>query len=117
VKQTPYAFFYKHAGYSWSGTETRVQGKRRCAHMLADAEKAARDAGCSFEWSIDPYMDSSEWSDERPAWQVWDCLMRDASGRVVGSLGGIDFGRDGQPWGDSYKRVVEAELALEYTPE
>jgi hypothetical protein len=39
--------------------------------------------------------------------------MVDEDGKIVQSLCFIDFGRDGSPWGDSYKRVVEAELALE----
>jgi hypothetical protein len=39
--------------------------------------------------------------------------MRDKAGKVVQSLGGVDFGRDGDPWGQPYARVVEAELALE----
>ena len=108
--QTAYHFFLKHAGYSYNpATETRAQGRRNTARMLAAAEKSA--AGCSFEWSIDPDIDSSEWSDDPEPWQTWQCIMRDESGRVVNSLHGIDFGRDGEPWGDPYRRVVEAELA------
>jgi hypothetical protein len=86
----------------------------RNAQDLARAEALARAEGCTFEWSVDPHFDSSEWSDETPAWQVWDCVMRDEQGNVVESLGGIDFGRDGEPCGDSYARVVEAELAFQH---
>ena len=29
------------------------------------------------------------------------------------NYGAVDFGRDGKPWGDLYRRVVQADLALE----
>jgi hypothetical protein len=37
--------------------------------------------------------------------------MLDPEGTVVANLGGVDFGRDVEPWGNPYARVVEAELA------
>ena len=80
--------------------------------MLAKAEAAATAAQADYDWEIDENIDSSDFSDETPAWALWDCVMR-VNGRVVQSLGGIDFGRDKEPWSDPYKRVVEAELALE----
>lgn len=110
-------FFFDNAGASWKPPETQTQGKIRGARALAAAETAARDGGYAFEWRPDPHIDSREFSDSRPYWRLWECLMRDAAGHgVVGSLSGIDFGRDGEPWGDNYRRVVEAELALEYLP-
>jgi hypothetical protein len=105
-------FFAAHAGFSYDPrTETPEQGKRASAARLADAEARASAAGVSFEWSIDPDTDSSDWSDETPAYAVWQCLARGADGAVIGSLGGVDFGPDGEPWGDPYRRVVEAEIA------
>lgn len=112
--QTPFQFFLKHAGWSYDPkTQTIMQAKAACARALAKAERRARDTGLSFAWHIDNFEGSKEWTNEKPAWATWQCLCRNASGDVVASLYGIDFGRNGEPWGDSYRRVVEAELALE----
>ena len=109
-------FFLANAGYSWNPkTETETEGRQRSAESLAKAEDWALDNGYSFDWREDD-LDSSEFSDERPAWTLWQCTMFNASGEIVQELGGIDFGRDGSPWGDSYRRAVEAELALEQMP-
>ncbi len=106
-------FFYNQSGYSYDPkTETREQGRMRGAKALAKAEQEARDAGYCYQWEHDN-VDSSEWSDETPPYVQWICIMRDADGKVLASLGGVDFGRDGEPWGNTYKRVVEAELASE----
>lgn len=111
---TPAAFFYEWAGTSYvPGVETMEQGKRRGASALADAERIAREAGCSFEWTIDPDADSSCWSDDPEPWDQWQLIVRGPDGEVLTSLGGVDFGRDGEPWGDPYRRVCEAECALE----
>ena len=108
------AFFREHAGFSYDpATETIDEGKNRCAYELAQAEAWARDAGCSFGWLIDESCNSSEFSDDEPAWALWVCDMYDENGAHITCLGGIDFGREGHPWGEPYKRVVEAELALE----
>lgn len=108
-----YQFFMKHAGYSYDPkTETPMQGRIKCARSLAKAERAARDGGFSYQWHEDGVSDSTEFAKGK-RYALWICLMRDASGAVVGSLCGIDFGRDKEPWGDPYRRVVEAELALE----
>lgn len=116
---TSYRFFFAHAGYSYGPGETPEQGRRRCAFELAKAERRASEAGWSFAWMVDPHMDSSDW-DERPraiakadAYALWGCIARDQDGEARASLWGIDFGRDGEPWGSPYRRVVEAELALE----
>lgn len=104
-------FFWREAGYSYTpGKETPEQGRERCARNLAAAEGIAREAGYTFDWETDS-IDSSDWSDERPAWPQYVCLMRDAYGNAVQSLGGVGFGKDASgPYGD-YRRVVEAELA------
>jgi hypothetical protein len=108
-----YHFFLKHAGYSYDPqTETPLQGRIRCAKTLAAAERRAHDAGCSFEWRVDD-IDSSDFDDSPEPWALWVCIARDANGNVFASLGGVDFGRDKEPWGDPYRRVVEAELAAE----
>lgn len=116
-----YQFFYKHAGYAYDPkTETRQQGRANCAKALAAAELTARNNSYSFQWEIDPYSTSADWKEpdedggkRRAPWQVWSCFMRDQNGEIVQSLHAIDFGRDGSPFGDPYRRVVEAELALE----
>lgn len=120
---TPYHFFLSHAGYSYDPkTQTPMQGRIECAKLLADAERKAREAGCSFHWDIDPTITSRDWcsrgqSGYRDPWETWCCRMRDPQGDIVATLGGIDFGRDGSPWGDPYRRVVEAELACEWKKE
>lgn len=114
TQQTAVAFFHEHAGYGYTpGKETPEQGRQRGAERLAQAEADARDAGFSFQWFVDPEITSADFDDSPDPWALWCCTIRNADGKVVGSLGGIDFGRDGEPWGDPYRRVVEAELALE----
>lgn len=114
--KTPYIFFFTQAGYSYNTAkgETRNQGRIRCAQELVKAEDWAK-LHLSFEWNRDDTT-SAEFSDERPAWGLWLCTARGINGDIVQSLSGIDFGRDGEPWGHPYKRVVEAELALEEMP-
>lgn len=112
-----YQFFLSNAGYSVAEGENKRAGQVRCARALAKAEREGRDAGLSFQWEIDPQIDSSNWSDEEPAYEQWVCTCYNAAGLMVASLGGIDFGRDGSPYGNVYKRVVEAELASEAIPQ
>ena len=119
-RMSPYHFFLKHAGYNYAKGETKMQGRIRCARALAKAEREARDGGFCYRWSIDPCTTSADWIDGREdggrdndPWQTWQCAMYNADGRIVASLHGIDFGRDGNPWCDPYRRVVEAELAIE----
>lgn len=109
-----YQFFLKHAGWSFDpATQTPMRGRIKCAQTLARAERAACDAGISHEWQIDPDIDSSEWRDDVDPYSTWQCVARDSEGKVIASLCGIDFGPDGSPWGDPYRRVVEAELSAE----
>lgn len=105
-------FFFDNAGYSYGPGETPEQGKLRCAQAMAKAELDGREAGLSFQWREDD-RDSSDWSDERPAWKQYVCACYGPDGAVLASLHGIDFGRDGTPESSSYRRVVEAELASE----
>lgn len=110
---SPAEFFYAHAGSSYDPrTETPEQGRARCAERLAQAEREGSDRGFSFEWGIDD-IDSSEFEDREDApHALWECICRDVEGKLIGSLGGVDFGEGGEPWGDPYRRVVEAEIAL-----
>lgn len=114
---TPVSFFYQHAGWSYApDKETPSQGRRRCARALATAERKGSRDGLSFEWRHDPHTTSADFdegSDERDHWLLWECWCRNIDGEIVATLGAIDFGADGEPWSDPYRRVVEAELALE----
>lgn len=113
-------FFYDHAGYSHDSTkETEEQGRQRGALLLASAERWARETGYAFQWDIDHDASSADWLDKNEdggeyhdPWRVWSCWMRDTQGNVTQALHAIDFGRDGEPWRDPYRRVVEAKLAL-----
>jgi hypothetical protein len=114
--QTPYQFFLKHAGYSVAQGETQIQGRRRCAHLLARAEKYARAHMWSFGWEYDPYgctgcscgSPECECSTGDMHETLVCCLWDDgATPKVLESLGGICGATR------EYRRVVEAELALE----
>lgn len=105
------AFFFAHAGYSYGPNETPEQGRTRIALEYELAERFGRTAGLSFEWEVSD-VDSSDFSYEKPAWTLYDCICRDDEGNVRASVGACDFGRDNGPYGD-YRRVIEAELACE----
>lgn len=106
-------FFYENAPFSYGKGEAQEQSQVRCARELARAERDGRKAGLSFDWSVDAEVDSSEFSDEMPPWQLWQCVAYDADGTMCASLRAIDFGRDGTPHSSAYRRVVEAQLADE----
>ena len=105
---TAYHFFLKHGGYSYnSETETKAQGRRRCAKWLADAEAKAQSVGLVFEWVNDDDADLSWLAEGETVNEVLGCIVRSPSGRVMASLWGItDPSRE-------YGRVIEAELAGE----
>lgn len=106
-------FFYENAGYSYNpATETQDEGRTRCARELADAEARGRDAGLSFDWSVDQDSDSRDHA-KGARYELWQCVCYDAEGKAVAYLGAVDFGRNGSPHSDNYRRVVEAELAQE----
>ena len=117
------AFFYEHAGYSFDPlTETAEQGRQRTAERYAAAE-AAKGA-IAFEWFLDELSTSADWCEctcnedgeegcgYHSPWLTWTCVAH-RDNDIVASLCSIDFGRDGEPWGDPHRRVVEAELAIE----
>ena len=109
-------FFFDHAGFSWDPkTETKEQGRERCAIALADAElvylQAHRvaDVGCSWE----PDEDSAVmWREDGEKFDTCEqAVLWFGPGfnddEVLASLGGItDADAD-------YRRVIRAELALE----
>ena len=97
-------FFYAYAGYGYDPTtETRVQGRRRCARALAEAEQHAR----RMEWAAEWVWDDMPWEGEDTPSEVLGCILKNQRGDVLGSLWGI-----GDP-SPEYRRVVEAELADE----
>ena len=112
AKQQAYLFFLRNAGYSYNPeTQTKQAGRSECARKLAKAERDARALGYTFEWRDDwsvgnHFKEYGEcYANGEPS-TCESCLMLD-DGEVVQSLGCIDDAtRD-------YRRVVEAELALE----
>lgn len=130
-------FFFDNAGLCYHpDRESQFVGLFLSAAKLARAEAWAHSVGALFEWDVDHDIDSSEWSDEQPPYEQYECVMytrcadcdtdtdltadkaisectRKLSYHVRQSLGGIDFGRGGFDARNSYVRVVQAELALE----
>jgi hypothetical protein len=109
------SFFMKHAGSSYMpGKETRAQGKRRGAIKLAKAEAEASARGWTVEWEHEQDPDLS-WASEEDRDGISENLsavLKDEHGHVLSSLGNITFGYDSMV-NRNYRRVVEAELALE----
>lgn len=106
-------FFYRNAGWSYNPqTETKRQGRERGARQLAKAETNAAKAGVTFEWVGDECIGCDCSSDTcacctGEAHASMCCIARDAAGHVIGSLGSIcEPSRE-------YRRVVEAEVAME----
>lgn len=110
---TAYAFFLRHADYSYRPGETSIQGRRRCAKELARSEAHARKAGYAFHWEIDADAVGHELRSSAEPYALWGCTLTLPNGEVGPSLWAIDFGPGGEPWGEPYRRVVEAQLALE----
>jgi hypothetical protein len=102
------SFFRKHAGYSYRpGKETRAQGRTRAARQLATAERVRVTRGVPVLWEHDrePYDPGD--TNYEPG-EVFCARIPDASGR--GSLASLCGIADPDA---AYRRVVEAELALE----
>lgn len=101
-------FFAEHAG-------TVIGEAALTGYQLALAEEIAEELDWTTEWELDSYPDLS-WCekcqsdhDHRAghALNTYCAVLRDGDGRALSSLGGID-----RP-DKAYRRVVEAELALE----
>jgi len=113
AKQAAFNFFLKHAAYSYNpATETKSQGRARTARRLAKAEADAKGLGFTFEWTddwscgshIEEYGEES-YPEEPTTCET--CICKSFHGEVLASLSCID---DADA---AYRRVVEAELALE----
>lgn len=132
---TPYMFFKTNAGFSYKpDSETPEQGKRRCARSLARAEREAQRKGIRFEWQQDDVpcdscacgtckCDTAECAKYREQAQDHETLGCIAYVTVDGDTGTQHGTKESRTvlaslWGicgatDSYRRVVEAELAQE----
>jgi|SRR3989304_2536863 len=112
-------FFLRNAGSSYDPkTETKAQGQRRGASQLADAERIAAELGWHVEWVQDEDPDLS-WADAEQLEEIKEvlvALLKDQDGNVLGSLGGITFGKN-HTENQKQGRVFEAELALEAASE
>jgi len=101
-------FFREHAGYV---VGCRLLG----AAALADAEHCAKALGWHVLWEHDnDGLWDMSWADketlrkiDQGVWDVEVASLVDAHGKFLASLGQV-IGAD-----SAYKRVVEAELALE----
>jgi hypothetical protein len=109
-------FFYSNAGYSYDPKiETRNQGRWRCAREMARAEKYGREHNWQFDWEDDwsigshkdYYGEDSAYSDKEPSTCESCTLVSEDGNSVLASLGCIDDASD------AYRRVIEAELAVE----
>lgn len=107
-------FFYKHAGYSVKPGETNRQGRERSAKALARAEAHAKAQDWSYDWEIDDdgcigcdcKSPDCRCSSGEPH-ETLVCFLRGTDETVLTSLGGICGATP------EYRRVIEAELALE----
>ena len=109
------AFFLEYGGYGYNAaTETREEGRLRCARGYAAAEAwLVEQPGFTVEWVQDRDYDPADY--DVPVPEVgWGCIVR-ANGRTE-SLWAITFDGDGHPSGNPYARVVVAELASELMP-
>ena len=111
-KQAAYLFFLRNAGFSYNPeTQTKQHGRSETARRLAKAERDAKALGYTFDWQEDWQVGShvKEYGEESYPHEPETCefcLMLDADGKVVQSLGCIDDATR------EYRRVVEAQLAL-----
>jgi len=100
-------FFYDHAGFSWNpATETQEQGRERYAKALAAAEHLALEENWHYDWDWDNYdcgHAKGECSGRPEYCQLWDAERAS----LLASLSGICDADD------NYRRVVQAELAVE----
>ena len=115
AKQAAFLFFLRNAGYSYDPkTETKQQGRARCARESAKAERDASALGYTFNWADDPEgcigcdcgSPDCACSTSKPHETLW-CWVEDENGKTLASLGSICGATR------EYRRVIEAELAQE----
>lgn len=108
IDRKAFRFFLNNAGYS------NPPGRVACAAALAKAEKKARDLNLSFYWEADNDADLGDH-------EYW-CAMAKHGKNCSHSAEGVSLMVNGSVleslWGiidatADYRRVVEAELALE----
>jgi len=120
-------FFYDNAGSSYTpGKETKEQGMIRGAKALAAAEAWAKNDDYAFIWQ-DEQEAWSEFTGDMDAEDIanidsvewvgmygpnYDPFGDSGTRPPVQALGGVIFGGDWKQ-SNNYRRVVEAELALE----
>lgn len=111
-------FFFKEAGSSYEpDCEEMCEGQLRGAFVLAAAERWLRKSQFVATWIQDIDYDPNDYDGPMPD-IGWGCvLMEHGSSNTDASLWGITFDGDGFPVGKPYKRVVEAELAMELMPD
>lgn len=111
-------FFYDNAGYSYDpATESREEGRARCARALAAAEDYGRRHGWRVEYDEDPDVmeddvDSVGMVARGEAVNL-TVTLRDADGEFLGSLAGVVVPNDQDP----YLRAVAAQLMEDAMPD
>jgi hypothetical protein len=103
--ESSYWFFWTNAGTSYHpATETEGEGRARGARELAEAETWAQSVGMTFMWHDDD-LSTDQYQPE--VGQTWEVASAWVNGECVASLCGIEGATS------EYRRVVEAELAME----
>jgi hypothetical protein len=69
------------------------------AHRIMSIHQRADDADLLIEWEQDE-LTSADFDDTDEPHRLWWVAARDATGKVLDSLGGIDLGEEGEP--DAY---------------
>ena len=99
-------FFYDHAGWSHDPqTETSDNGRIRAAILLASAERTLAHSVAEVIWEQDTEPYDGDVPYDGPMW----CAFIVKNGEILTSLSGIAM----QSLDEPYKRVIEAELALD----
>lgn len=110
MNESAVEFFHENAGWGYNpATETPEEGRMRGARLLAEAEAWAREVGLRFDWrddwDVDHVAEFDCYEDEGPT--TCESAAAWLGRTVVAALGCIDDATD------EYRRVIEAELALE----
>jgi hypothetical protein len=100
----PLAFFLKHA---------HPDNPEYCAELARAESWLVSQPGFQVEWVNDPHYNPKDYDVPMPR-RGWGCIVT-VRGESQ-SLWGITFKRPNTPDGDTYSRVVVAELASELMP-
>lgn len=106
-------FHWEHGGYNYDpATETPDQGRARCALAAAGAEAWAKEQGIEFRWEDDWTVTdhaheycADAYPNGNP--ETCECCAAYLGDDVLACLACIDDATD------EYRRVIEAELAME----